>query len=320
LQAGSRLLGGVIPPTSPIHAGASPFEAPLVKVLPCCCIALHSKVAELGSRGDRRVLSDRLHPNGKLARRNGAVELSGKRVVVMGGSRGIGRSIALVCAQAGAAVSICARTLPALEAARAEIAALGVPAHAASVDLADPAAIARFVPEAAEFLGGIDVLVNNASGFGGMDDEAGWAASVAVDLMATARASQAALPFLTRAKGSSIINIASISALHASKRTPAYGAIKAAVTHYTGSQALMYADRGVRVNCVAPGSIEFPGGSWERRRTEDGALYNRTLAKIPFGRLGMPEEVADVVLFLASARARWVTGQTIVVDGGQSLG
>jgi 3-oxoacyl-[acyl-carrier protein] reductase len=248
------------------------------------------------------------------------MELSGKRVVVMGGSRGIGRSIAMVCARAGAAVSICARTVAPLEATRTEIAAIGVPAHASSVDLADAAAIARFVPEAAAFLGGIDVLVNNASGFGAMDDEAGWAASIGVDLMATVRASQAALPFLAQAKGSSIINITSISALHASTRTPAYGAIKAAVSHYTGSQARIYADRGVRVNSVAPGSIEFPGGSWERRRTENAALYNQTLSKIPFGRMGQPEEVAEVVLFLASPRARWITGQTIVVDGGQSLG
>jgi 3-oxoacyl-[acyl-carrier protein] reductase len=82
----------------------------------------------------------------------------------------------------------------------------------------------------------------------------------------------------------------------------------------------MYAKDGVRVNSIAPGSIEFPGGSWEKRRTEDPALYNRILAGIPFGRLGTPEEVADVALFLASPLARWVTGQTIVVDGGQMLG
>ncbi len=247
------------------------------------------------------------------------MDLSGKRVVVMGGSRGIGRAIALGSAQQGAAVAICARGLESLEAAREEIAAAGVAAYASSVDLADAAAIARFVPEAAAALGGIDVLVNNASGFGMADDEAGWAASVSVDLMAIVRASQLALPFLVQAKGA-IVNIASISALRATTRSAPYGAIKAAVMHYTASQARMYAADGVRVNCVAPGSIEFPGGSWERRRTEDAKLYNDTLAKIPFGRMGRPEEVAEVVLFLASDRARWVTGQSIVVDGGQLLG
>jgi 3-oxoacyl-[acyl-carrier protein] reductase len=95
--------------------------------------------------------------------------------------------------------------------------------------------------------------------------------------------------------------------------------VKALLVNYTASQAVALATDGVRVNAVAPGSIEFPGGIWERRRAADPALYERTLASIPFGRLGTPEEIADVVLFLASPAARWVTGQTIMVDGGQLL-
>ena len=98
-----------------------------------------------------------------------------------------------------------------------------------------------------------------------------------------------------------------------------YGAAKAAVIHYTTSQAAMLAPRGIRVNAVAPGSIEFPGGSWQKRRDEGSPIYASVLKSIPAGRLGTPEEVADVVLFLASPMARWVTGQTIVVDGGQLL-
>ncbi len=248
------------------------------------------------------------------------VDFTGKRVLVMGGSRGIGRSIALAFAAAGAGVAICARGQDALQHTRAEIAAVGVPNFAASVDLADADAIARFVPDAAAALGGVDVLVNNASGFGAADDEAGWAASVSVDLMAIVRASQAAAPFLHQSPGGSITNIASISALRATKRNPPYGAIKAAVMHYTASQARMMAADGVRVNCVAPGSVEFPGGTWEQRRTSEPALYNATLAQIPFGRMGRPEEIASVVLFLASPAASWITGQSIVVDGGQLLG
>ncbi len=243
---------------------------------------------------------------------------AGKRVIVMGGSRGIGRSIALAFAEAGAAVSICARTSGPLEATRREIEAFGVTAHCATVDLVDAAAIAAYVPAAAAALGGLDVLVNNASGFGQADDEEGWAASLSVDVLAVVRASRAALALL--GPGSSIVNIASISALRASTRAAPYGAAKAAVTHYTASQAKVLARRQIRANCVAPGSVEFPGGVWDRRRSDDPALYQATLAQIPFGRMGRPEEIAAAVLFLASDAAGWITGQSLVVDGGQLLG
>ena len=246
-------------------------------------------------------------------------DFSGKRVVVAGGSRGIGRSIALGFAAAGAGVSICARGVEALATARGEIAKFGGTAHAVRCDLADGAAIARYIGEAAAALGGIDILVNNASGFGASDYEAGWAAGIAIDLMATVRACHAAIPFIEKEGGGAIVNISSISGFRASARTAPYAAVKAALINYTGSQALLLARKNIRVNCVAPGSIEFPGGSWERRKTEDPKLYNRILGGIPFGRLGRPEEVADVVLFLASPLAGWITGQTIAVDGGQLL-
>ncbi|HEY1933664.1 MAG TPA: SDR family NAD(P)-dependent oxidoreductase [Acetobacteraceae bacterium] len=246
------------------------------------------------------------------------IDFTGKRAIVCGGSRGIGRAIALGFAQAGGAVSICARGAETLERTRKEIAAFGHIAHAASVDLADAEAISRYIADAGAALGGIDLLVNNASAFGSSDDQKGWVTSLEIDLLAIVHATQAALPFLRDSKGS-VVNTSSIAAMHTAARQPPYGAIKAACIHYTGTQAAMYAKDGIRVNCIAPGSIEFPGGVWDRRKTDAPKLYNAVLNSIPFGRLGHPEEIANVVLFLASPYASWVTGQTIAVDGGQLL-
>ena len=246
------------------------------------------------------------------------ISFKGKKVLVGGASRGIGRSIALAFAGAGADVAICARGLEGVRAVEAELGQHGTKIFGIACDLGDESQVTGFVNDAAKALGGIDVLVNNASGIGMKDDESGWAASVNIDLLGTARATRAAIPFLEQSKGS-IINISSISGLMAVPRTLPYAAIKAALINYTMGQGLALAPKQIRVNAIAPGSTAFPGGVWEGRKTSDPELYQRRLKGIPWGRFGSPEDIAKVALFLASDLASWVTGQTIVVDGGQSL-
>lgn len=246
------------------------------------------------------------------------IDFTGKKAIVCGGSKGIGRAIALGFAAAGGDVSICAREPRSLEATRAEIARLGHKAHAASADLSQGDAVRGYVRAAIEALGGCDLLINNASAFGSSDDNKGWTDNLAVDMLAIVHATQEALPALKKSQGS-VVNISSISALHPAARQPPYGAIKAAVIHYTITQAAMYAKDRIRVNCIAPGSIEFPGGVWDRRKTANDPLYRNTLASIPFGRMGTAEEVANMALFLGSPFASWVTGQAIAVAGAQGL-
>jgi 3-oxoacyl-[acyl-carrier protein] reductase len=246
------------------------------------------------------------------------IDLSGRRALVAGGSRGIGLAIAQAFAGAGASVGICARQRGPLEVAAESLQAAASRISARTCDLAQHEQVHDWVEAAAQDLGGIDILVNNASGFGRSDDEAGWAVSVQVDLMAAVRASHAALPYIEK-QGGSIVNISSTSALHASTRTPPYGAVKAALVHYTRTQAALLAAKRIRVNCIAPGSIFFEGGTWDIARQQNPALYERTLARIPSGRYGTPEEIANVATFLVSDQASWVTGQTIAVDGGQTL-
>jgi 3-oxoacyl-[acyl-carrier protein] reductase len=246
-------------------------------------------------------------------------DFTGYRIAIAGGSRGIGRAIALDFLAAGARVAVCARGRAGLDALRNDAGTAAQRLVTQACDLADTAQIETWIGTAAAALGGLDVLVNNASGYGFVDTDASWLADFNVDLMAAVRATRLAVPHLQHSPHASILNTSSIGAFRPRTMGPAYAAMKAALNHYTRTQALALADAGIRVNAIAPGSIEFVGGLWDRARRENPDQYATVLATIPFGRLGKPQEVAGLALFLASPLANWITGQIIAVDGGQSL-
>lgn len=245
---------------------------------------------------------------------------AGYRILVAGASRGVGLAIADAFARRGAALAICARNPAGLADAAEQLLRHGHPVSRLTCDLADPAQIQRWVAHAADTLGGIDVVVNNASGYGHGDDDASWQAGFDIDLMAAVRCNRAALPLLRASQRACILNISSINALRPTPRVPAYSAAKAALNYYTTTLAAELARERIRVNAIAPGSIEFPGGLWDQRRAQQPELYRRIRAAIPFGDFGALEDVSNAALFLASPQARWITGQVLAVDGGQSLG
>jgi 3-oxoacyl-[acyl-carrier protein] reductase len=245
--------------------------------------------------------------------------IRGKSAVVTGASKGIGRSIALRLAEEGAGVAICARGEAAVRKTEAELRARSVPVYAAVCDVGNAEALDGFLEAAHARLGRVDILVNNPSGIGFTDDEGTWQSTLSVDLMAAVRASWKVTPWMG-ADGGAIVHISSIAGLEATGFPPSYGAAKAALVSHAKSLALALAPQKIRVNTVAPGSIEFPGGLWADAKQNNPDFYGAILKTIPMGRMGTPEEVADVVAFLVSERASWVTGACIVVDGAQHKG
>lgn len=242
--------------------------------------------------------------------------LAGKRIIVTGASRGIGRAIVERLTGEGAHVAICARGHETLDAFADELRAAGHSVHAAPLDVTDDAATAAWIEAAVEALGGLDGLISNVSArvrSGGLDR---WRDNFDVDLLQHVRLAEETLPRFD-AEGS-VVFVSSIAAMLTTlpEEERAYGPMKAALNNYAAQLAQVHGRRGVRVNTVSPGPIYFEGGVWDYLAETQPKLHAAAERLSALGRLGRPEEVADVVAFLVSPRAGYVTGTNIRIDGG----
>lgn len=241
--------------------------------------------------------------------------LTGKKALVTGATRGIGRAIAETFAGEGVDLAICSRTAEAVEATAKELESRGVKVFAKAVDVGDGDALKSFITDSAAALGGLDILISNPSGGNGMD-EAAWRANFEVDLLGAVRSVEAAQPSLEASDAASIVFISTTAAVETFMGPTSYNAIKAAlITHANGlSQSL--GGKGIRVNTVCPGPIFIEGGSWDRIKQGRPAMFEDAQKGHPGGELGTAQDVANSVVFLSSPAAKHVTGVNLVVDGG----
>jgi 3-oxoacyl-[acyl-carrier protein] reductase len=255
--------------------------------------------------------------------------LADKVAIVTGSSRGLGLATGAALVQEGCRVAICARGEERLAEAAAELRQLAAAANrspdavlAIAADLATTAGVERVVEQTVAAFGGLDILVNNVGFARGATitdtTDAEWAEALDQTLFPAIRASRLAVPHMRRRGGGAIIMIASIYGREAGGRMT-YNAVKAAEISLAKALSHQLAKDNIRVNSVAPGSILFPGGSWDRRQKDDpSGIAEFVRRELPFGRFGRPEEVGAVVAFLASPRASWISGSSVPVDGCQS--
>jgi 3-oxoacyl-[acyl-carrier protein] reductase len=245
------------------------------------------------------------------------LKLNGRKALVTGASRGIGRAIAEVLADEGCDLALCARGAQALEELADDLRARGRKVVTGTVDVADEQAVTGFVETAAEGLSGLDIVISNVSA-GALKGPDQWLASLKADLLSFVRLVEASVPHLERSDAAAIVAIGTTSAFDTLPPVSpnSYAALKAAVLQHASALGHSLAPKGIRVNTVSPGPIEFPGGAWDKIHQGRPELYESIRSRIPLGRLGGPDEIARAVAFLASPAASFCTAVNLVVDGG----
>jgi 3-oxoacyl-[acyl-carrier protein] reductase len=248
------------------------------------------------------------------------LQLNGRRALVTGGTRGIGRATVEALVDEGADVAFCARNAEAVAATEAELAGRSGRVVGTPLDVADADALSSWVAESADTLGGIDVVVSNVSALAIPESEESWQSSFEVDLMGAVRLIGAAMPHLEASDAGCIVAVSSVSGREVDFAAGPYGTMKAALVHYISGLAYQLAGKGIRANAVSPGNTFFTGGVWHQMQTGDPELYSSALALNPTGRMGTPQEMARAIVFLASPTSSFTSGTNLVVDGALTRG
>ena len=248
------------------------------------------------------------------------LKLKGARVLVTGATKGIGRAIAETFAAEGANVAICARKANEIEQTLRVLQAAGVKAWGAELDVGNADALKKWVNDAAAALGGIDAVVSNVSALAIGAGEEPWHQEFNVDMMGTVRLVETAMPYLEKSKQAAIVTISSVSGREIDFAAGAYGAMKAAIIHYTQGLAFQLAGKNIRANTVSPGNTYFPGGVWQNIENNMPDLFKQAMALNPTHRMATPQEIANAVVFLASPVSSFTTGTNLVVDGALTRG
>ncbi|MBW8855251.1 MAG: SDR family oxidoreductase [Bradyrhizobium sp.] len=242
--------------------------------------------------------------------------LKGRKAILAGASKGIGRATAEALAAEGCDVAICARGSEGVSSALASLRKHGVKAIGTTVDVTDAEAYRAWVSGSAEALGGCDIFISFTSAGGGPPTEENWKANFELDLLPTFRGIEAALPFLERSDAGSIVAVASTNAITHPFGPQAYAAMKAAVINYAAGLSQQLAPKGIRVNSVSPGPVYFEDGIWNTIKTSMPEIYERTVQAVPLGRLGRGEELGRAIAFIASPACPFMIGTNVVIDGG----